>query len=248
MATLLYASPDAPKIRQSQREWSIKRYCNVENVQHVVTKMNISAKHTVTTKEAAKRFLYDVVEVVEKTYPIWEKRLTRFVEDSPMEFEEKRRLLEIHPVRHYFYAVIVGMEASKIRSLYQADIAEDLLADINEIIDKIAGRSDQLVSDLVFDIIRRVRIVEADDSKKEHDVGMKRINELLHLTTMEATKDLTKDIVFRQEMAQPIAASMRHWWKAFKSSRQLAQTVPAPTQKPDASSDSAQTGKAATVH
>lgn len=101
----------------------------------MVTMMNNSAKHTVATKEAAKRFLYDVVDVVEKTFPIWEKRLINFLEDSPMDFEEKRRLLEIHPVRHYFYAVVVAMEASKIRSLYQAEIAEDLLADINELVD-----------------------------------------------------------------------------------------------------------------
>ncbi len=39
---------------------------------------------------------------------------------------------------------------------------------------------------------------------------------------------MTKDIVFRQEMAQPLAVSMRHWWRGFKSCRQLAQTVPAP--------------------
>ncbi|MBT5239624.1 MAG: hypothetical protein HOH20_09970 [Rhodospirillaceae bacterium] len=210
--------------------------------------MSISAKHTVATKEAAKRFLYDVVEVVEKNYPVWENRLASFLEDSPLEFEEKRRLLETHPVRHYFYAVIVGMEASKIRSLYQADIAEDLLADINELVDQLAGRSDQLVSDLVFDVMRRVRVVEADDTKKEHDVAMKRISELLQLTTMEATKDLTKDVVFRQEMAQPIAASMRHWWNAFKSSRQLAQTIPAPTSNPAESGDTAHTVKIATVH
>ncbi|NKB45484.1 MAG: hypothetical protein GKS03_14525 [Alphaproteobacteria bacterium] len=248
MAPLLCGSRDAPKKRTPQPEWSTKRYCSTENVQHVVTKMNISAKHTVATKEAAKRFLYDVIEVVEKTYPVWEKRLSDFLEDSPMDFEEKRKLLEVHPVRHYYYAAIVGLEASKIRSLYQTEIAEDLLADINEMIDKLAGRSDQLVSDLVFDIMRRVRSVEADDTKKEHDIAMKRINELLQLTTMEATKDLTKDIVFRQEMAQPIAVSMRHWWKAFKSSRQLAQTIPAPTHSSDQSPNSGQTIKTATVH
>ena len=212
-----------------QPEWSIKSYCSIEDIQHVVISMGNVANQTVATKDAAKRFLSDVVEVVEKTFPVWEKRLATFIEETPMDFEEKRKMLEVHPIRHYFFAAVIGIEISKIRSLFQTEVSEELLADINELIDELAGRSDQLVSDLVFDIMQRVKSIESDDTKKAHDIAMKRIAELLHLNTLDATKALTNDIVFRQEMAQPIAASMRHWWKAFKGSKQLAQIVPAPT-------------------
>lgn len=248
MATLLYASPDASNYSVSEPFNPIKRYCSVENVQHVVTKMAKTAKHTVDAREAVKRFLYDVVDVVEGTYPVWEKRLKTFVEDTPMVFEDKRRLVEVNPLRHYFYAAVVAIEASKIRSLYPTEIAEELLADINDLIDKLSDRSDQMVSDLVFDLMRRLRVVEVDDTKKAHDVAMKRIAELLQLTSIEATKDLTKDVVFRQEMAQPLACSVRHWWKAFKNSRQLAHTVPASAAGATPSSHVDRTFKVATVH
>ena len=248
MATLLYASPDATPPRRMQPDMPQKRYWAVENIQHVVNDMELSAKHAISPRQAVKRFLYDVVEVVEKTYPVWEKRLVAFLEDTPLDFEEKRKMIEIHPVRHYYYAVVVGLESAKIRSLFPTEIAEDLLAEINELIDKIAGRTDHLVSDLVFDILQRVQVTDADDTKKAHDIAMKRIADLLHLTTTDAIKDLTKDVVFRQEMGQHIAMSMRHWWKAFKNSRQLAQVVPAPTQKSAATPDQVQTFKVETIH
>lgn len=248
MATLLYACPDAAKYSRSEPFNPIKRYCSTENVQDVVTRMAKPAKHTIEAREAVKRFLYDVVDVVESTYPVWEKRLSTFIEDTPMVFEDRRRLTEVNPVRHYFYAAVVAIEASKIRTLYPVDMAEELLADMNDLIDKLCGRSDQMVSDLVFDLMQRLRVTEIDDTKKPHDVAMKRIAELLQLTKMEATRDLTKDIVFRQEMGQPLAVSTHHWWNAFKGSQQLAQTVPARNPVPAEQLKKPQTFKVETVH
>lgn len=197
----------------------------------MVIEMSSAAKQTVTTEQAARRFLNHVVGIVDKTYPVWERRLSAFLDDTPMDIEERRNLLEVHPTRHYYFASVVGIEAAKIRSLFQPAIAEDLLADINEIVDEVAERSDHLVSDLVFDIIHRVKISDADETKKAHDIALKRINDLLHLTATEATKGMTEDIVFRQELAQPIAASICHWWNAFKNTQQLEQTIPAPPHK-----------------
>ncbi len=79
---------------------------------------------------------------------------------------------------------------------------------------------------------------------------MKKVAELLQLTTNAATKDLTKDVVFRQEMAQPLAVSMRHWWKAFKDSRQLADIVPSPPSPPKAPEEThqARTFRVATAY
>ncbi len=165
-----------------------------------------------------------------------------------MDFEERRRIFEIQPVRHYYYAVVVGLEVAKIRSQFPTEIAEDLLAEINELVDRLADRNDQLVSDLVFEIMQKVQAVEIDDTKKPHDIAMKRIAELLHLTTAEATKDLTKDIVFRQDMGQPIALSVRHWWKMFKNSCQLADTVPSPTQRVAKAPSQPQTFRIAAAH
>ena len=76
-----------------------------------MTQMTTASTRTVTPRAAVKRFLYDVVDVVEQTYPMWEKRLLTFLEDTHMDFEERRRMFEIQPVRHY-YAVVVGMPKS----------------------------------------------------------------------------------------------------------------------------------------
>ncbi len=128
--------------------------------------MSSTHSHTVTPRQAVKRFLYDVIDVVEKTYPIWEKRLSDFLEETAMDFEERKRVFEIQPVQHFFYAVLVGMEASRIRSLFPSEIAEELLAEINELIDDIGGRTDQLISDLVFDMIHRLQVVDVVKPKK----------------------------------------------------------------------------------
>lgn len=196
-----------------------------------------SANPIVAPTEAVKRFLYDVAETVNKTFPVWEKRLSAFLDEANLDYEDKRLVLEVQPIRHYYFASVVGLEAAKIRTLYSTEVAEDLLADVNEFVDSLGGRTDHMISDLVFDIIQRVKITESDDTIKSHDVAMDRINELLRLTSMEKTKDMTKDVVFRQEMAQPLAVSMRHWWRGFKSCRQLAHTVPAPASAETTSED-----------
>lgn len=193
----------------------------------MVVKMASSRFPTVAPTEAVKRFLYDVAETANKTYPIWEKRLSAFLDEIEMDYEDKRMILEVQPIRHYYFASVVGIEAAKIRTLYSDEVAEELLADVNEFVDSLGGRTDHMISDLVFDIIQRVKISDTDDTKKSHDIALDRINDLLRLSSMESTKEMTKDIVFRQKMAQPIAVSVRHWWKGFKSCRQLAQTVPA---------------------
>lgn len=210
--------------------------------------MVTTARNEIAPREAVKRFLYDVVDVIEKTYPVWEKRLQQFLQDTTLDFEVKRSFTEIHPVRHYFFAVVVGMEAVKIRTLFPTEVAEELLAEINDLIDSLADRTDHMVSDLVFDIMHRVQVCDVDDTIKAHDVAMKRIAELLYLTTTEETKALCNDVVFRQEMGQPLALSMRHWWKAFKGSRQLSQVVKGPAHSPEPPKDKVQTFKVATVH
>ncbi len=150
--------------------------------------MASSANPIVAPTEAVKRFLYDVAETVNKTYPVWEKRLAAFLDEVELDCEDKRLVLEVQPLRHYYYASVVGIEAAKIRTLYSTEVAEDLLADINEIVDSLSGRTDHMISDLVFDIIQRVKITDTDDTTKSHDIAMDRINDLLRLTAMEKPK------------------------------------------------------------
>lgn len=212
-----------------------------------MTEMTNAAKPMVTTRQATKQFLHDVVEVVEKTYPIWEKRLSSFIDETQLDIDEKRKLLEIHPARHYFYAAVVGIEAAKIKSLFQPELAEDLLADINDMVDEISGRKDQLVSDLIFDIIQRVKVTDSNETIKAHDIALNRINDLLHITSMDATKEMAQDVVFRQELAHPLAASVHHWWSALKNSGQLEQTVSSPERTHDSINTDGQTFKVASA-
>lgn len=175
--------------------------------------------------DATQRFLRDTLASVEKTYPFWEKRLATFVEETALDFEDKRRLMETHPLKLYFYSGVVAMEAAKIPTLFSEEASRELLADISENVGKVMDRHDRFVSDLVFDMIYAIQVHSDDETKKPHDEIMKKISSLIHLSSMEATKDLTKDVVFRQDMAEPLARSVVHWWKLFKQTYRLAEPL-----------------------
>ncbi|MGB1877157.1 MAG: hypothetical protein ACPHGY_09615 [Rhodospirillaceae bacterium] len=137
-------------------------------------------------------------------------------------FDHKREIIEKHDFEMYFYCAIVAAEAIKTFKLFERVPADELMSDINDQIDGVLGRSGRNAADLVFDMLRTVKRSQYEEMYKSHDQLMKRIFRLIELDTRPETKEISEDIVVRQEMAAPLALCYVHWWLDFKETRRLA--------------------------
>ena len=182
----------------------------------------ISRKQKLTTAEAAAEFLSDMKQISDRQFPDWLARLKSHIEDSDLPFDHKRQDIEKHDLEMYFYCAIVAAEAIKVFKLFERAPADELMSDINDQIDGALGRNGRKAADLVFDMLRTVKRSQYEEMFKSHDQVMKWIVRLVELDTRPETKEISEDIVFRQEMAAPLALSYVHWWLGFKETHRLA--------------------------
>ena len=181
-----------------------------------------SRKTKVTTGEAVHDFLTDMKRLSDRMFPVWRDRLKAHIEDTDMPFEAKRNLIERHDLELYFYAAIVAIEAIKVYALFEQAEADEIMSDINDQIDGVLGRHSRATSNLCFDMFRTIKFAERQQNLKPHDQVMKWIVRLLDLDNIPETQHLATDVVFRQELAEPVAHCFVHWWLGFKDINRLA--------------------------
>ena len=159
--------------------------------------------------------------VAEHLYPDWEETLKVHIEETELEFLDKRALFEKHDLFMYFYCGVVAIEGIKVRALFEYNVAAELESEINDQIDAVLDRTGRAAADLVFDMFRTVKRAEFEEMVKPHDQIMKWIVRLIELDVIPETKDLLKDFLFCQEMAVPFALSQVHWWLTFKDTHRV---------------------------
>lgn len=173
-------------------------------------------EQTAEAKEAVRHFLAEMNSVAIRTYPGWSKILNQGLEGHELTYDERRALLEIHPIDDYFFAGIVALESARIRGIYTAEEAVELLGEIGEQVDAAAGRQDRVVSDLVFLILGRIELnTGLDLMKTPHDEVVKSILQQIGLNKIEATKGLMGDKGFRHMLGEPLALGVPQWWRSF---------------------------------
>jgi hypothetical protein len=182
----------------------------------------ISRKAKVTTADAVADFMRDMKRISDRQFPMWLDRLKSHIEDSDLPFLQKREIIEKNDLELYFYCAIVAVEAIKVFKLFDRAPADEIMSDINDQIDIVLGRESRAASDLVFDMLRTVKRSQYEEMLKPHDQVMKWIIRLIDLDSMPETRNISNDIVFRQEMAEPLAVCYVHWWLGFKETRRLA--------------------------
>ena len=96
-----------------------------------------------------------------RTFPAWHETLVAGLEECALGYDDKRTVIEVHPLDDFYFAGVVALEASKIRQLFSDEQAGDLLSIIGEQVDAVAGRKDRVVSDLVFSIIGKVDLANS---------------------------------------------------------------------------------------
>src|SRR5262245_29614867 len=120
-------------------------------------------KPLVEPPRAVARFLADMGTVAGRTFAGWQETLLDGIDGCALTVDQRRAVLDVHPLDDYYFAAVVALEASKIRQVFTEDEAVELLSQIADQVDAAARRNDRLVSDLVFSLIGRVEVALAAD-------------------------------------------------------------------------------------
>jgi hypothetical protein len=182
----------------------------------------ISPKATTKPKAAVTAFLRDMTKVAKGSFDDWHQTLIAGIEECALSTDQRRAVLEIHPLDDYFFAGVVALEASKIRTLFAPEKAGALLSELAEHVDVAAGRNDRVVSDLVFSTISRIELMRGTDkTKMPHDQVVKAILQRLGIDQIEATQHLMTETLYRHTFGEPLALGVPAWWQAFQSKYKL---------------------------
>lgn len=175
-------------------------------------------KPIVAPEIAVTRFLKHMATAADKTFPMWEKTLLEGLEECALGYDLRHALIEVHPLDDYYYAGTVALEAAKIRRLFAPDEASELLSLIAEHVDAAAGRTDRVVSDLVFFIIGRLeQAASVDKQKMPHDEVVKALLQKLGIDRTEKTRHLMRTVLYRHALGEPLALGVPQWWQLFRT-------------------------------
>lgn len=167
-------------------------------------------------REAVSHFLAEMLSVAARTYPAWSRILNDGLADHALNYDERRALLEVHPIDDYYFAGVVALDAARIRGLYPPAEAAELLGEIGDQVDAAAGRQDRVVSDLVFQMLGRIELSTGVDlMKTPYDKVVKTILQRIGINKIEATRGLMRDKGFRHLLGEPLATGVPQWWRAF---------------------------------
>lgn len=167
-------------------------------------------------KEAVSHFLAGMSSVAARTYPAWRKILDDGLSELALNYDERRALLDVHPIDDYYFAGVVALDAARVRGLYSPAEAAEILGEIGEQVDDAAGRQDRVVSDLVFIMLGRIGLGSGVDlMKTPYDMIVKTILQRLGLDKIEATQALMRDKGFRHQLGEPLAVGVPQWWRDF---------------------------------
>ncbi len=186
----------------------------------MVTQMNASGQFslppTCTAAKAVDRFLASMRRAADRTFPAWLEVLKDGLEECTLTYDTRRAVFDIHPIADLYFAAVVGLEAARIRSVYEANEANELLSTIADRVDVAAERSDRLVSDMVFHIVSQVDVSATESQEKPHDRVMAILLARMGIATAESTRRLMSDILFRHHLGQPLAVEIPTWWPTFQ--------------------------------
>jgi hypothetical protein len=168
-------------------------------------------------REAVAHFLAAMTSVAARTYPAWNRIFTDGLAEHALSYDERRALIEVHPIDDYYFAGVVALETASIRGLYPPAEASELLSEIGEQVDAAAGRQDRVVSDLVFLMLGRIDLSTGLDlMKTPYDKVVKTILQHIGIHKIETTQELMRDKGFRHLLGEPMALGVSQWWRDFQ--------------------------------
>jgi len=125
------------------------------------------------------------------------------------------------------------LECARMRGYFDALEATEILGEVGDQVDEIAGRQDRVVSDLVFYVLGRIELGSGvDRMKAPHDKVVKALLQHMGVHKVETTAVLLRDKALRHLLAEPLALGVPQWWKSFRTQFKLFWTNPESEPKP----------------
>ncbi|MGE3334095.1 MAG: hypothetical protein AB7I36_10655 [Rhodospirillaceae bacterium] len=183
--------------------------------------------NNVEAQLAVSYFLNEMIAAAARTYPTWSRLLDNAFSECALNYDERRALFEVHPIDDYYFAGVVALECARMRGFYNALEASEILGEVGDQVDAAAGRSDRVVSDLVFYIMGKVELGSGvDRMKAPHDKVVKAILHHIGVDKVESTRALLRDKALRHQLGEPLATGIPQWWKAFQTQFRLYWPTP----------------------
>ena len=166
-------------------------------------------------KQAVEKFLVDMRLTAERAFRRWNKVLMEAISDCPLSPNERAALLKPHPIDDYFYAGFVALHAQTVRQLFPSDVAEGLMKELAIQVDPSVGRSDSVVSHIVFMALSRMRKAREENNERDHDQVIETLLERIGVDRRKATQHLMTQLLLRQTLCEPLVVAGPNWWQGF---------------------------------
>lgn len=181
-----------------------------------------ASDNNVEARLAVRYFLAEMLAAASRTYPIWKKLLDGAFADCALSFDDRRALFDMHPIDDFYFAGVVALECARMRGLYGPLEASEILGEVGEQVDAVAGRQDRVVSDLVFHILGKIELgAGIDRMKAPYDKVVKAILQQMGVLDNEITSAQMRDKALRHVLGEPLALGVPQWWKAFQAQFRL---------------------------
>lgn len=172
-------------------------------------------------------FLNEMNAAAARTYPAWSRLLDAAFSECALNFDERRALFEVHPIDDYYFAGVVALECARMRGFYGPVESAEILGEVGEQVDAVAGRPDRVVSDLVFYMMGKIELGSGiDRMKAPHDKVVKAILQQIGADKIESTRTLLHDKALRHQLGEPLAVGVPQWWKSFQGQFRLYWPTP----------------------
>lgn len=181
-----------------------------------------AADNSVEAHLAVGYFLAEMQAAATRTYPAWSKLLDGALSECSLGYDDRRALFEMHPMDDYYFAGVVALECARMRGHYGMLEAGEILGEVGDQVDVVAGRPDRVVSDLVFYIMGRIELgAGVERMKAPYDKVVKALLQHIGVHKIESTSVLLRDKALRHLLGEPLALGVPQWWKAFQAQFQL---------------------------
>jgi len=177
--------------------------------------MSATARFPIHPKQAIEKFLVDMRLTAERAFRRWNKVLMEAISDCPLSPQERAALLRPHPIDDYFFAGVVALHAQTVRRLFPSDVAEGLMKELAVQVDGSVGRSDSVVSHIVFMSLSRMRKAREADNARDHDQVIDTLLERIGVDRRRATQHLMTQLLLRQTLGEPLVMAGPNWWQGF---------------------------------
>lgn len=176
----------------------------------------LNSRFSIAPDTAVQKFLVDMRLAADRLFRGWKQTLDDGFSKTSVSPAERRELVKPHPLEDYFYAGLIGLQATALREGFSPTVAEALLRQVALQVDAAVGRSDRIISNLVFIIFGRIRKnKDLGLNVPAHEVVTDVILERLAIDRLAATRHLMRDCVYRKALAAPLTDRVI-WWDAFR--------------------------------